>query len=296
MKYILLTTALFIFLLTACDNSATTNAEDKSTQDSVSTEVDTVASTVSTPTREALSKAWILDARFKIDYNTGAAGSPTKPAEFKGFCEAGGTATWAKVPGLRSKYFTISKDEQYGSGIYTFLSKEDLDNYMNSDLFKGFGSFPHITELDIKTYRVLAGSEVTMDMGTWPSGQDKPSREDIESAVVFYPRFAINYETGIEGSPTNHQEFEGALVEPMNFAKMWHNSNVPGLRSKYFTIDETNTHGTGIYTFVSQKYLDDYLESKLLATFKSFPHIVDLEADVYQVIGGTELTMAVNPW
>ena len=249
-----------------------------------------------TPSRESVSKAWILDVRFKIDYKTGVEGCPENPAQFKGFCEAGGTETWAQVPGLRSKFFTLSQDQQAGSGIYIFLSKQDLDAYMESDLFKNFGSFPHITQLDIKTYRVLAGSEETIDMGTWPSGNERPTREDIESAVVFYPRFNIDYGIGIEGSPSNHQEFEGALIEPMNFAKMWHNSNVPGLRSKYFTINQENKVGTGVYIFTSQEHLDDYLKSELLSNFKSFPHIADLKVDIYSIIGGTELTMSVNPW
>ena len=248
------------------------------------------------PSRESVSKAWILDVRFKIDYKTGVQGCPENSAQFKGFCEAGGTETWAQVPGLRSKFFTLSQDQQDGSGIYIFLSKQDLDGYMESDLFKNFGSFPHITQLDVKTYRVLAGSEETIDMGTWTSGNERPTREDVESAVVFYPRFNIDFGTGIEGTPSNHQEFEGALIEPMNFAKMWHNSNVSGLRSKYFTIDQENKTGTGVYIFTSQKYLDDYLKSELLSNFKSFPHITDLKVDIYNIIGGTELTMSVNPW
>ena len=248
------------------------------------------------PSRAAVSNAWILDVRFNIDYNTGAEGSPTKPAEFKGFCEAGGTKAWAQVPGLRSKYFTISRDEQSGSGIYIFLTRAELDKYMQSDLFKSFGSYPHIKDLDIKLYQVLNGTEITMDMGTWPSGGEKPNRSDIESAVVFYPRFDIKYDTGAEGSPTNSEQFAGALVEPMMFAKMWHNSNVPGLRSKYFTLNEDKTRGTGVYTFVSQKHLDEYLNSETLAIFKSLPHIANLEVDIYSVIVGTEFTMAVNPW
>ena len=249
-----------------------------------------------TPPRSALANAWILDARFRIDYNTGAEGSPTSPAEFKGFCEAGGTKTWAQVPGLRSKYFTITEDEQHGSGIYTFLTRADIDNYMQSDLFKGFGSFPHIKDLDIKVYQVLSGSEITMDMGTWPSGGDKPNRSDIESAVIFYPTFDIKYDTGAEGSPTTPEQFAGALIEPMMFAKMWHVSNVPWLRSKYFTLNEDKTRGTGVYTFTSQAHLDAYLKSETLAFFKTLPHIVNLKVDVYNVIGGTEFTMAVNPW
>jgi hypothetical protein len=69
-----------------------------------------------------------------------------------------------------------------------------------------------------------------------------------------------------------------------------------GLQSKCVTIDLANTIGTGVYIFTDQKYLDDYLKSELLSNFKSFPHITDLKVDVYNIIGGTELTVAVNPW
>ncbi len=248
------------------------------------------------PSREAVSKAWILDVRFKIDYKTGLEDCPENSSQFKGFCEAGGTKAWAEISGLRSKYFTLTDDEQNGSGIYIFLTKNDLDKYMSSDLFKSFGDLPHITELDVKTYRVLKGSEETVDMVSWPSGNVDPIREDIESAVIFYPRFKVDYNTEIEGTPSNPEEFEGALIEPMNFAKMWHNSNVPGLQSKFFTLDETNKIGTGVYIFTNKKCLDDYLKSELLLNFKGFPHITDLKVDIYNIIGGTELTVAVNPW
>lgn len=248
------------------------------------------------PSREDVCKVWILDVRFKIDYNTGVEGCPENPLQFRAYCEAGGTETWAKVPGLRSKYFTLKQDEQHGSGIYIFLTKRDLDNYVNSDLFKNFGAFPHIIEIDVKTYRVLKGSEETVDMTPWASGNVTPTREDIESVVIFYPRFNVDYDTGLEGTPSNPEEFEAALIEPMNFAKMWHNSNVPGLQSKYFTLGEDAKRGTGLYIFQNQRYLDAYLESELLSNFKGFPHIKDLQVDIYNIIGGTELTVAVNPW
>jgi len=35
---------------------------------------------------------------------------------------------------------------------------------------------------------------------------------------------------------------------------------------------------------------------ELLSNQKSFPHITDLKVDIYNIIGGTELTMSVNPW
>jgi hypothetical protein len=74
--------------------------------------------------------------------------------------------------------------------------------------------------------------------------------DDIEYAVVFYLRFKINYGTSIEGTLNNFQEFERALIEPINSSKMLHNSNnVPGLQSKCVTIDLANTIGTAIYIF-----------------------------------------------
>ena len=50
-----------------------------------------------------------------------------------------------------------------------------LDNYMQSDLFKGFGSFPHIKDLDIKLYQVLNGLGIGSPGGGVAPGRDRAS-------------------------------------------------------------------------------------------------------------------------
>ena len=41
------------------------------------------------PSRESVSKAWILDVRFKIDYKTGVEGCPENPSQFRFFAKLG---------------------------------------------------------------------------------------------------------------------------------------------------------------------------------------------------------------
>ena len=46
------------------------------------------------------------------------------------------TAAWATVPGLRGKYFTYNEETQTVSGIYTFFTREAMQAYTRSELFK----------------------------------------------------------------------------------------------------------------------------------------------------------------
>lgn len=255
----------------------------------------TPGDTFARPSRQDMTNAWILDARFRIAYDTGIEGLPASPDDFRELLKGGATDPWADVPGLHTKYFTMTSDEQHGSGIYVFETLDALEQYMSSELFKAFGSYPHIQDVEINVYDILAGSEVTVDQGTWPSGiAFQPTREDVEKAVIFYPRFTVDFNTGVQGMPTTPEEFKASLIEPFSATVPW--SGVPGLLTKYFTFQAETNVGTGVYIFKSQEDLDQYLKSDLLAAFKGYPHITNLQADTYEVVGGTERTVDLKPW
>jgi len=251
--------------------------------------------TFARPSRQDMTNAWILDARFRIDYDTGIDGLPASPDDFRELLKSGATDPWTDVPGLHTKYFTMTSDEQHGSGIYVFETLAALEQYMSSELFNAFGSYPHIQDLELNVYDILAGSECTVDLGSWPSGVAfHPTREDVEEAVIFYARFAVDFNSGVEGMPTTPEEFRASLVEPMSATVPW--SHVPGLLSKYFTFQANTNIGTGVYIFKSAEDLDQYLKSDLLAAFKTYPHITKLHIDIYEVVGGTERTVDLKPW
>ena len=75
---------------------------------------------------------------------------------------------WAAVPGLRSKYFTLTPDAKLCSGFYTFFDKASLDAYVASDLFKMHATFKHFSKIEYTVHEVLAGSERSVDLGAWP--------------------------------------------------------------------------------------------------------------------------------
>ena len=117
------------------------------------------------PSQNAIAKAAVLDVRFVLDFTV--IPEMNSPEAYRAWGRSGGQAPWAEVPGLRSKYFTLNEETQEAGGFYTFFNKQALDNYMASDLFKSMGTFPFITELTYKTFEVIPGTELTMDLGEW---------------------------------------------------------------------------------------------------------------------------------
>jgi hypothetical protein len=117
------------------------------------------------PSPNAIAKAAVLDVRFVLDFSV--VPEMNSPEAYCAWGRSGGQAPWAEVLGLRSKYFTLNEETHEAGGFYTFFNKQALDNYMASDLFKSMGTFPFITELTYKTFEVIPGTELTMDLGEW---------------------------------------------------------------------------------------------------------------------------------
>jgi len=69
--------------------------------------------------------------------------------------------------GLRGKYFTWNSEKSVCSGFYTFVTKADLDAYMESDLFKTQTEPPFISLQSATVYEILPGTEITVDQGSW---------------------------------------------------------------------------------------------------------------------------------
>ena len=119
----------------------------------------------SRPTRQDIEKAVVLDVRFILDFTV--IPEMNNAEAYRNWGRSGGQAPWAEVPGLRSKYFTLNEETNEAGGFYTFFSREALDAYMESDLFKSMETFPFITNLKCTIFEVIAGTELTMDLGTW---------------------------------------------------------------------------------------------------------------------------------
>lgn len=57
-----------------------------------------------------------------------------------------GAKGWAKVPGLRSKWFWFDAKTKRCGGIYTFYNMKAVEDYMKSDLYKAMFTFPFIVK------------------------------------------------------------------------------------------------------------------------------------------------------
>jgi len=132
------------------------------------------------PTRDDVSKAYVLVAHLHIDFTTNP-DVPNKEALFASLAGIpdvelapglgkgmGFTGMWSAVPGLRSKAFTWTDEGNICSGFYVFFDKKSLDTYMDSELGKGQAAYPHVKKFEASVHEVLPGTEFSIDLGQWP--------------------------------------------------------------------------------------------------------------------------------
>ena len=247
---------------------------------------------LSKPSRSDAVKFATLDVQYEIEY--GAIPQIQTPDDYRNSCvEAGGiTKGWVGVKGLRTKLFTFQESTGKGGGIYTFFTKADLDAYMASDLFKGFGQSPFIKKGTLKylVYENLPGGELCSEMCAWPSGNKRPTESDIATAHVFFPHFNIKY--GAIKEINNLDDYsKGAGM----FATVpW--MNLPGLRTKWFTMHRESETCHGIYFFQNKAALDSYLKSDLFRRFVKQPWLINPDPQVWEVLKGSELTIEMGEY
>ena len=107
-----------------------------------------------------LEDAWVLFPSFTVLFDK--IPDVTSIDDFYSSLEAGVAEMWVGVPGLRSKYFTVSDGilgMDRGHGIYAFTNRADLESYMNSELWKSMNNYPHMTDFEYSLYEILDGSE-----------------------------------------------------------------------------------------------------------------------------------------
>ena len=74
--------------------------------------------------------------------------------EFYGLCDELAPA-WAKVPGLVSKVWLDSPETNTFGGIYTWESKQAMDDYLRSELFAAVANHPNFANATAKDYGVI---------------------------------------------------------------------------------------------------------------------------------------------
>lgn len=242
------------------------------------------------PTKDDMVAAKLLYVEMKMDYTANP--MITSIGDMRVYLGDGnGTQPWVTVPGLRHKYFTYNSDTQTVCGVYVFFSQADLDSYMNSDLFKGAPTWPHVAELTYSVKDVMPGTEKCIEKTKWP--HTPPTREDLTTGKMLIVDLTLDYTTGIEGLPAKKEDFY-AFIGAGEYTGQF--SALEGLRGKYFAYDDTTDHVYGFYTFINEASLNKYMASDLFQGQGSFPHIAAVTYEVQDILEGTERTMDLPSW
>ena len=59
------------------------------------------------------------------------------------------------IPGLISKTWLADSESNTFGGIYAFEDKLALENYLESEIFKGLGENPHFANISAKKFEIL---------------------------------------------------------------------------------------------------------------------------------------------
>lgn len=75
--------------------------------------------------------------------------------------------TWADIPGLVSKVWLENPEINTYGGIYTWQSRQAMEQFLNSDLFDAVATNPNFTNASVQDYGVIAApTQVTRGMQT----------------------------------------------------------------------------------------------------------------------------------
>ena len=64
---------------------------------------------------------------------------------------------FANLPGLVSKTWLANPETGAYGGVYVWQSREAMENYKESDIYKGMATNPHFADATVKDYAVLEG-------------------------------------------------------------------------------------------------------------------------------------------
>ena len=174
------------------------------------------------------------------------------------------------VDGLIGKTFIGNVDAGVFGGVYYFKSKESVDTYLDSELWKGVVAHPNLVNFTTEVYGVAPISEVSNGLACCRKTSDNPS--DAENMMVLL----VNYELQ-DMSLEDHAKL-GSDVSP-NFKP----ENVDGLIGKTFIGNVDAGVFGGVYYFKSKESVDTYLDSELWKGVVAHPNLVNFTTEVYGV-------------
>jgi hypothetical protein len=115
----------------------------------------------------------------------------------------------------------------------------------------------------------------------------------MTNAKLLFVKLKCKWDHGQEGLPTDMAGMRAYLGDGKG-TEPW--GKLDGLRHKYFLYNEAADTVYGVYVFFTQAKLDAYMASELFTQHKTFPHFSSVEAEVKDVMCGSELSIEKVPW
>tara|TARA_Y100001968_G_scaffold74532_1_gene65946 strand:- start:2972 stop:3724 length:753 start_codon:yes stop_codon:yes gene_type:complete len=179
--------------------------------------------------------------------------------------------TSENVPGLLGKSFIGNLESEIFGGIYYFSDKNDVDVYLESELWKGVVAHPNLVNFKTDVFRTFDGTE--MANGNHSMRKTSSNPDDASDMHIL----VVNYTNEVNPSD---EEMSSQVKE---YAPVFSNENFPGMIGKTMINSvDGNIYG-GVYYFTSRSAIDDYLASDLWIGFEGDVNTNVYKKDIYAV-------------
>ena len=179
--------------------------------------------------------------------------------------------TSENVPGLLGKSFIGNLESEIFGGIYYFSDKNDVDVYLESELWKGVVAHPNLVNFKTDVFRTFDGTE--MANGNHSMRKTSSNPDDASDMHIL----VVNYTNDVNPSD---EEMSSQVKE---YAPVFSNENFPGMIGKTMINSvDGNIYG-GVYYFTSRSAIDDYLASDLWIGFEGDANTNVYKKDIYAV-------------
>ena len=179
--------------------------------------------------------------------------------------------TSENVPGLLGKSFIGNLESEIFGGVYYFSDKNDVDVYLESELWKGVVAHPNLVNFKTDVFRTFDGTE--MANGNHSMRKTSSNPDDASDMHIL----VVNYTNEVNPSD---EEMSSQVKE---YAPVFSNENFPGMIGKTMINSvDGNIYG-GVYYFTSRLAIDDYLASDLWIGFEGDVNTNVYKKDIYAV-------------
>ena len=176
-----------------------------------------------------------------------------------------------EIPGFIGKSFVGALEREVFGGIYYFSGDESVENFLESEIWKGVVAHPNLVNFSTKIYNAFDGTEQANGLhAPRKKSNDVDDAEGLHVLVVNY-----NY---VE--PPSDEKMSSDVKQ---YAPVFSNENFPGMIGKTMINNRDKKIYGGVYYFTSRDAIDSYFESELWTAFEGDENTDVYMKDIYAV-------------